>query len=228
MTSKPITFTLNECTDAYNVRQSRKVYDSHYYGKKIFQEPERVISRYVEYMAHDTAANDHDTIIGTGISGSLAAALLAVATGRMYAVLRKNGASNHSSHMLEGQVGRRWIFVDDFVGGGGTLRRVRDFVADELGHKTRYMGHWLYDSSHSSWNPAPTPEPKPELTSTMSEEAFTAIRQQVRQLSVTMPQSVAPIITTRDRADGWCAPPQDFAAMARELSKPDKNDDENL
>lgn len=162
MTEMPITFTAKQCNDAYFKRRGDNQYDSCYYGKKIYQEPEAVINRFVEYMAHDTAANDHDTIIGTGVSGSLAAALLAVTTGRMYAVLRKDGAHNHSSRRLEGQVGRRWIFVDDFVSGGGTRQRVRDFMTSKFGDDATYVGDWLYDSTHGPWLPAPKPEPKLE------------------------------------------------------------------
>lgn len=161
MTKTQITFTDAECGEAYRRRKLKREYDSYYYGKRIFQEPERVIQRYVEYMAHDTEANDHDTLIGTGISGALAAALLAVATGRMYAVLRKDGVNSHSSRKLEGQVGERWVFVDDFISGGGTRQRVRDFILSHLGDETTYVGDWLYDTeTQGPWIPAPKQELK--------------------------------------------------------------------
>jgi hypothetical protein len=104
---------------------------------------------------------DYDTMIGTGLSGSLVIPTLARALGKKWAIIRKPGDGSHGNPVgFEGEIGRRWIFVDDFVASGATRQRVRDAVdrivrvegplqlsEDELG--PIYVGDYLYcDSGH--------------------------------------------------------------------------------
>lgn len=121
-------------------RRYDAVYSSGYYSRELFNVPERII---LSYMEEAIKWPTHDTFVGTGVSGSIAAGILAVATGKMYAVVRKRLDGSHSERILEGNVGQRWLFVDDFIAGGNTRRHVyammRGFVPS-----SQFVGSWLY------------------------------------------------------------------------------------
>lgn len=148
-----LTFDQRTIDRRYHSRRGDAIYCSQYYGRMLFEEPERIITQYVEFMSQKDAPQ-HDTLIGTGISGGLSAALLAVATGKMYAVLRKDNARSHSSMPLEGHVGRRWIFVDDFICSGATGRRVKNAVTKYV-PRTEFVGTWLFRESRFHAAPPP-------------------------------------------------------------------------
>jgi hypothetical protein len=119
---------------------------SGHYSEYLFTKPGHIVKQYVNAV-EDGLIPEHDTLIGTGLSGSIAAGILAHATDKMFMVLRKEGTRHHSSHSMEGRIGAKWIFVDDFIGGGHTRRRVHEAV-DKLtasyGVRTTYVGSWLY------------------------------------------------------------------------------------
>lgn len=114
------------------------MYNSYHYSTRLFDNPQKIIESYLQ-------ANlpDHDTLIGTGISGSIAAALMATASHRMFAVVRKPNDSSHSKAGLEGKVGNRWLFVDDFISSGATYVRTCS-VVNSLAPSTELIGGWLY------------------------------------------------------------------------------------
>jgi orotate phosphoribosyltransferase len=92
-----------------------------------------------EYMwqAHDNPAKilrrarrvlqdvDYDTMIGTGLSGALVVPYLARKLGKSWAIARKDTDNSHASWPIEGAVGERWIFVDDFISSGASQHRRR-------------------------------------------------------------------------------------------------------
>ena len=82
-----------------------------------------------------------DTIVGTGLSGSLVVPHLGRAFGLHWAIVRKNDGS-HSSSQIEGNIGQRWIFVDDFIYSGKTLNRVQSVVTVYC--TARYVGTYEY------------------------------------------------------------------------------------
>jgi orotate phosphoribosyltransferase len=93
---------------------------------------------------------DFDTLIGTGLSGSLIVPILADGLKRHWAVVRKDNDGSHSSREIEGRIGERWIFVDDFISSGATRRRVIDAVTNTMkyyGYKTEYVGAYLYNEA---------------------------------------------------------------------------------
>lgn len=76
----------------------------------------------------DTAGHlKFDTLIGTGLSGTLVVPHIARALGLKWAIVRKDDGA-HSSNPFEGELGQRWLFVDDFVSSGATLQRVQDKI----------------------------------------------------------------------------------------------------
>lgn len=121
-------------------------YDSRHYSDYLFSNPKWIVEKYVDAVKLGTIP-EHDTLISTGLSGSIAAGLFAHATDKMYAVLRKEGTKHHSGNDVEGRIGAKWIFVDDFIGGGHTRNRVHKRIcelATQRDIKTTYVGSWLY------------------------------------------------------------------------------------
>lgn len=98
----------------------------------------------------------YDTMVGTGLSGSVVVPILATLLGKTWMIVRKPGEAAHSSHVAEGRLGQRWIFVDDFMATGATQMRVRDRIADVAdahGFLTHFIGSYLYsvDSEKGRW-----------------------------------------------------------------------------
>jgi len=85
----------------------------------------------------------YDTMVGTGLSGSLVIPVLAREFGKYFAIVRKDEA-RHSDLEIEGQIGHKWIFVDDFIGSGATRGRVKCAVNGVTGNPDLYVGSYLY------------------------------------------------------------------------------------
>lgn len=89
-----------------------------------------------------------DTVVGTGLSGLLPLAVLAEKFGVSYAAVRKPNDSSHSDGLIEGTLGAKWLFVDDFISSGSTFNRVYETVwqaAEENRHTTECVGVFQYE-----------------------------------------------------------------------------------
>ena len=73
---------------------------------------------------------DFDTLVGTGLSGSLVVPHLARELGVNWLLIRKPNDGTHGDRRGEGRLGRRWIFVDDFIASGATYERVSAVVGE--------------------------------------------------------------------------------------------------
>ena len=95
---------------------------------------------------------DFDTIVGTGFSGGIVIPALAMSMDKKFVLIRKeDDDSHHGGGKLVGQLGERWIFVDDFVSSGRTRTRVvakiAEAVADEVRPiTTTFVGQYLYQN----------------------------------------------------------------------------------
>lgn len=103
----------------------------------------RDINGVVDKARETLEAVDYDTMVGTGLSGSLVIPVLAREFGKYFAIVRKD-ESRHSDMDIEGQIGHKWIFVDDFIGSGRTRRTVKSSVVGVTGNPDLYVGTYLY------------------------------------------------------------------------------------
>lgn len=110
----------------------------------------------IEDAEEDLADVDFDTLVGTGFSGSIVIPSLALAMGKKFVLIRKeNDGSHHGGGRPVGSLGKRWIFVDDFIYSGATMARVIDKVdqaARQRGVETEMIGSYLYCGQ--LWKPA--------------------------------------------------------------------------
>lgn len=99
---------------------------------------------------------EFDTLVGTGFSGSIVIPALALAMEKKFVLIRKEtDDSHHGRGRLVGALGKRWVFVDDFVSSGSTRRRVIEKVSDNSairGGVTEMVGQYMY-VNHSEEGP---------------------------------------------------------------------------
>ena len=102
----------------------------------------------IEQAKKDLADIDFDTLVGTGFSGGVVIPALALSLGKKFVLIRKEGDdSHHGGGRLVGELGERWIFVDDFVSSGKTRERVITKIADAVlgsGQPTTMVGQYMY------------------------------------------------------------------------------------
>lgn len=93
-----------------------------------------------------------DTIVVTGLSGTLIGLPVAIALDVNLAVARQI-PGDHSSRMVEGRIGERWVFLDDLICSGDTLTRVATQIAG-VAPESVLVGACCYyelDSSMGPW-----------------------------------------------------------------------------
>lgn len=97
-----------------------------------------------------------DTFVATGMSGALAIGPLARAMRKNVFIVRKDAdhQSSHSSLKWLGQLGARWVFLDDFVSSGSTRNTVIKGVQEALDYgrncgedefTTEFVGTYEYE-----------------------------------------------------------------------------------
>lgn len=104
---------------------------------------------------------DFDTFVGTGLSGALVVPVVAREMDKFFAIVRKDNDSSHAWVTVEGEIGKRWVFLDDLVATGQTRGKVMKAVAGltlskwnreteifditKVGDLTQYVGEYLYE-----------------------------------------------------------------------------------
>lgn len=84
--------------------------------------------------------------VGTGLSGTMVAPVLAYAMKKRFAIVRKqDDRSHHSSGEVESglQDGDRWVFIDDFTSSGSTRSRAVHAM-NRHNPKAHLVGQYLY------------------------------------------------------------------------------------
>ena len=127
-----------------------KMFSTGYMDDALFR-PDQIVKQ----AKADLKGKHYDTLVGTGFSGGIIIPMLAAALGKQFLLVRKeNDSSHHGAGRLMGSLGKRWLFVDDFVGSGKTKGYVLDKIqnlttTDFLTYKetkvdTKYVGDYLY------------------------------------------------------------------------------------
>ncbi len=74
--------------------------------------------------------DEFDGIVISGYSASLIGPIIAYKMKKHVAVVSKESETRHSSYICEGYHHQRWLFIDDLVSSGRTLKRVVDGVKE--------------------------------------------------------------------------------------------------
>lgn len=102
----------------------------------------------IETAKERLAEVEFDTLVGTGFSGGIVIPALALAMGKKFVLIRKEtDDSHHGGGQLLGELGERWIFVDDFVSSGRTRNRVINKIDDaarDYEMVTKFVGQYMY------------------------------------------------------------------------------------
>lgn len=106
---------------------------------------EDILFRFMEVSEDCGIPQDFDTLIGVGVSGAVIVPTLARLLGVDFAIVRKENDGSHGWHEVEGVVGGRWLFVDDLVSTGATVRRVVRLMQKGFPESTP-VGAYLYHS----------------------------------------------------------------------------------
>lgn len=146
-----------------------------------FDEALRDLPGVIEQCKTALSGVDFDTIVGTGFSGGVVIPALAMAMDKKFVLIRKeNDDSHHGGGKLVGELGQRWIFVDDFISSGRTRERVIRKIAGALDvdQKATMVGQFMYQRNQNGrfeyyaddWAPAdlkvkPGEDKRPRRTS---------------------------------------------------------------
>ncbi len=115
------------------------------YLNEAIRNPEQAMEKAV----HHLFGYRFDAFVCTGVSGLLLAPILAVYMGKRLAVVRKQGDVNHSEFNVESALLEydRWIFIDDIIASGTTLRKVR-LAMLKLGFDPEVGTYLYHDESY--------------------------------------------------------------------------------
>lgn len=106
-------------------------------------DPEELALNFLEF----TQEVQVDTIVGVGLSGALVVPLMGHILGLNWALARKFGDGSHSSTLLEGKIGKHWVFVDDLISSGNSMRKTQARVELACARnmwETSYVGSYFY------------------------------------------------------------------------------------
>jgi len=107
------------------------------------------LAEVIETAQKRLADVDFDTMVGTGFSGGIVIPALALAMGKKFVLIRKEtDDSHHGGGRMLGDLGERWIFVDDFVSSGRTRMRIIEKVEENTRYgdeaKPTFVGQYTY------------------------------------------------------------------------------------
>jgi adenine/guanine phosphoribosyltransferase-like PRPP-binding protein len=114
------------------------------YLRTALHEVESTVDFAVERLGNAEAT--FDCLVGTGLSGALVVPALARRLGVPFLIVRDHEGT-HSPYAAEGLLRRRWLFVDDKIVTGDTLKRVKATVAAisaASGYPTEFAGAYEY------------------------------------------------------------------------------------
>ena len=86
---------------------------------------------------------DYDSIVCCGTSGILVAPQVCEILNKEIVIVRKDHEKRYSPFVIEGILGNRFVFLDDLVCSGGTLRHVIKNIKEEH-HYAKCVGVYCY------------------------------------------------------------------------------------
>lgn len=99
----------------------------------------------IENMRREMRGVKYDTIVGTGLSGTIFTARVAPGLHKNFAIVRKDDdTSTHSGKRVEGIVGERFVVADDFVSSGATLKKVLERMREKH-PRAEFVGVYQYE-----------------------------------------------------------------------------------
>jgi len=120
-----------------------------------------------------------DTLVCRGLSGSLVVPQVARALNLNFLIVRKEELHHGINEFAEGQLGKHWLFVDDFISSGATLEATGEAVSKVVdgypGFVTEYMGYYAYITNRFRWRdefPRQFISEKPEVSPNPGPMAF--------------------------------------------------------
>lgn len=75
---------------------------------------------------------DFDTFVVTGMSGAVFGGMIARSMKKNLFVIRKDNDDSHDGNRPFGNIGAKWLFLDDFISTGDTFKFVHDAVTRRL------------------------------------------------------------------------------------------------
>jgi adenine/guanine phosphoribosyltransferase-like PRPP-binding protein len=92
------------------------------YFDTAFDKREKVIGKALAILKH--CKDDFDVIVCRGYSGMVIAPTLAFCLKKPLFVVRKDGEKSHSAKKYIGDLGKRYLMVDDFISSGQTYEEI--------------------------------------------------------------------------------------------------------
>jgi orotate phosphoribosyltransferase len=112
------------------------------YLQRAFENPAHLLTETMNALKNE----QYDTLVGTGLSGALVVPTLARALGRHWMIVRKpnDGAHGAWAGLAVGNIGARWVFVDDQIDSGATFCRVYKEIRALEDSPSTFVGALLY------------------------------------------------------------------------------------
>lgn len=106
----------------------------------------------IERMAQRVLRNvEFDTMVTRGLSGAVVVPEMARSMNKRWMVIRKPGENTHDDHPALGVLGRRWIFVDDFIASGKTLYATQQAV-EHITDRENTRRRDTYEAQSREWH----------------------------------------------------------------------------
>lgn len=107
----------------------------------------KTVKRLTEHIS------EFDSIVVRGNSGILVGAPVSLLINKPIVVIRKGSEKSHDHNPVINinSLGRRWLFLDDIIDSGKTLKTCKSQITKNAWN-TSWVGSYLY--SHDSWMPA--------------------------------------------------------------------------
>lgn len=114
------------------------------YHDNNFDDLPKVVNRVVRDLKPDK--DKFDSIVVIGLSGIVVGTPVSLKLGKPIIIIRKDRLDNHQKTLVVNgsRMGNRYLFLDDFVSTGKTVRKVRDTLSDSSYAPVQEIGQYLY------------------------------------------------------------------------------------